>query len=55
VLIISSELPELLATCHRIAVIHRGRIVGEVSTSATDALERIGALMSLGAEAPCPR
>jgi simple sugar transport system ATP-binding protein len=48
VLIISSELPELLATCHRIAVIHRGRIVGEVRPSDPGALERIGALMSGG-------
>jgi len=49
VLIISSELPELLATCHRIAVIHRGRIVGEVLPSEPGALERIGTLMSVGA------
>ena len=48
VLIISSELPELLATCHRIAVIHRGRIVGEVLPSESGALERIGTLMSVG-------
>jgi general nucleoside transport system ATP-binding protein len=48
VLIISSELPELLATCHRIAVIHRGRIVGEVLPSEPGALERIGTLMSGG-------
>jgi ABC-type uncharacterized transport system ATPase subunit len=46
VLLISSELPELLATCHRIAVIHRGKIVGEVLPSEPNALERIGALMS---------
>jgi ABC-type uncharacterized transport system ATPase subunit len=48
VLIISSELAELLATCHRIAVIHRGRIVGEVLPSDPSARERIGALMSGG-------
>ena len=48
VLMISSELPELLATCHRIAVIHRGRIVGEVLPNEPGALERIGTLMSVG-------
>jgi len=51
VLIISSELPELLATCHRIAVIHRGRIVGQVLPREPGALERIGTLMSVGAVA----
>jgi ribose transport system ATP-binding protein len=30
-LVISSELPELLGLCHRIAVMRQGRIVGEVS------------------------
>jgi simple sugar transport system ATP-binding protein len=48
VLVISSELAELLATCDRIAVIHRGRIVGEVLPSEPGARERIGALMSGG-------
>lgn len=48
VLMISSELPELMATCHRIAVIHRGRIVGEVLPNEPGALERIGTLMSMG-------
>jgi simple sugar transport system ATP-binding protein len=51
VLIISSELPELLATCHRVAVIHRGRIVGEVLPSEPGARARIGTLMSVGAVA----
>ena len=48
VLVISSELAELLATCHRVAVIHRGRVVGEVLPSEPGARERIGALMSGG-------
>ncbi len=52
VLIISSELAELLATCDRIAVIHRGRIVGEVLPGEPGARERIGALMSGGKVAP---
>jgi ABC-type uncharacterized transport system ATPase subunit len=39
----------LLATCHRIAVINRGRIVGEVLPGEPGAVERIGALMSVGA------
>ncbi len=29
-LVISSELPELIGLCHRIAVMRQGRIVGEV-------------------------
>lgn len=52
VLIISSELAELLATCHRIAVIHRGRIVGQVLPGEPGARERIGALMSGGRVTP---
>jgi ribose transport system ATP-binding protein len=34
VLVISSELPELLGLCHRIAVMREGRIVGELPGSA---------------------
>ena len=40
-----------MATCDRIAVIHRGRIVGEVLPGEPGALERIGMLMSVGAVA----
>ena len=44
VLLISSELEELIALSDRIAVIHRGRIIGEMSRSDLD-VERIGMLM----------
>ncbi len=44
VLLISSELEEILALSHRIVVIDRGRIVGEMERSDTD-LERLGLLM----------
>ncbi|HEY6379496.1 MAG TPA: ATP-binding cassette domain-containing protein, partial [Candidatus Dormibacteraeota bacterium] len=44
VLLISSELEELIAIADRIAVIHRGRIIGEMSRSNLD-VERIGMLM----------
>jgi len=36
VLMISSELPELLAVCDRIFVLHQGRLVAEISRSAAD-------------------
>jgi general nucleoside transport system ATP-binding protein len=44
VLLISSELEEILELSHRIVVMHRGRIVGEMPRSSAD-LERIGLLM----------
>ncbi|HSJ90642.1 MAG TPA: ABC transporter ATP-binding protein, partial [Ilumatobacter sp.] len=44
VLLISSELEEILELSHRIVVMHRGRIVGEMPRSRAD-LERIGLLM----------
>jgi simple sugar transport system ATP-binding protein len=44
VLLISSELEEILELSHRIAVMHRGRIVGEMPRAETD-LERLGLLM----------
>lgn len=44
VLLISSELEEILELAHRIVVMHRGRIVGEMSRADAD-LERIGLLM----------
>lgn len=50
VLVVSSELPELLALCDRIAVAYRGKLLGPVDPSEPDARERIGALM-LGAHA----
>ncbi|MGA8614286.1 MAG: ABC transporter ATP-binding protein [Xanthobacteraceae bacterium] len=45
VLLISSELDELIAVSDRIAVIYRGRIVGELSATPANR-EAIGALMS---------
>jgi simple sugar transport system ATP-binding protein len=45
VLLISSELNELLAVSDRVAVMYRGRIVGELPASAANR-EAIGALMS---------
>ncbi len=44
VLLISTELEEVLALSDRICVIHRGRIVGEMAAHDTD-LERLGLLM----------
>ncbi len=44
VLLISADLEEILAMSHRIAVIHRGRIVGEMHRTGAD-VERIGMLM----------
>ncbi len=44
VLLISSELEELLSLSDRVAVIHRGRIVGEMMRADVD-LERLGLLM----------
>jgi simple sugar transport system ATP-binding protein len=44
VLLISNELEEILALAHRIVVIHRGRVVGEMTRAEAD-LERIGLLM----------
>jgi simple sugar transport system ATP-binding protein len=46
VLVISADLDELLALCHRIVVLLRGRIVGE---SGGDALRAEGSRASLGA------
>ncbi|MBJ7330152.1 MAG: ABC transporter ATP-binding protein [Solirubrobacteraceae bacterium] len=46
VLIVSSELPELIAVCDRIAVIYRGAINGEVAPDDPDAVVKIGALMA---------
>jgi simple sugar transport system ATP-binding protein len=44
VLLISSELEEILELSHRIVVMHRGRAVGEMARAEAD-LERIGLLM----------
>ncbi len=45
VLLVSSELDELLAVADRVVVLYRGRIVGEVSASRAEK-GRIGAMMS---------
>ena len=44
-LLCSYELPELLAVCHRIAIIHRGKIQDVVETSDKKALEKISLAM----------
>jgi len=49
VLVVSADLDELLAICHRVAVIHRGRIVGELAGAALrtpEARVQLGALMT---------
>ncbi|MFG2431556.1 ABC transporter ATP-binding protein [Streptomyces sp. NPDC048590] len=51
VLVVSSELSELLVLCDRISVAYRGRLLGPVDPALPDARERIGALM-LGAHSP---
>ncbi|MEV7300288.1 ABC transporter ATP-binding protein [Streptomyces clavifer] len=51
VLVVSSELSELLVLCDRIVVAYRGKLLGPVDPSQPDARERIGALM-LGADHP---
>jgi general nucleoside transport system ATP-binding protein len=43
VVVISSDLDELRALCHRIAVLFEGRIAGETAPSASD--EILGPLM----------
>ncbi|WP_299542113.1 ABC transporter ATP-binding protein [uncultured Streptomyces sp.] len=53
VLVVSSELDELLALCDRIAVAWRGRLLGPVATSDPGARAAVSALM-LGAETPVP-
>jgi simple sugar transport system ATP-binding protein len=45
VLLISSELDELLAVAHRVVVMFRGRIMGECAAGAHQRA-RIGALMA---------
>ncbi|MFF2729890.1 ABC transporter ATP-binding protein [Streptomyces sp. NPDC058008] len=50
VLVVSSELSELLALCDRIVVAYRGKLLGPVDPAEPDARDRIGALM-LGADA----
>jgi simple sugar transport system ATP-binding protein len=49
VLVISADLDELLALCHRIVVLLRGRIVGELTGDAlraADARTKLGAMMT---------
>jgi general nucleoside transport system ATP-binding protein len=51
VLLISTELEEILELADRIVVIYRGRIVGEMDRTAVD-LERLGLLMGTGRDTP---
>jgi simple sugar transport system ATP-binding protein len=44
VLLISTELEEILVLSHRICVIHRGQVIGEMSRRDVD-LERLGLLI----------
>ena len=44
ILLISTELDEILALAHRIVVLSRGRVVGEMASDAVD-LEQLGLLM----------
>jgi simple sugar transport system ATP-binding protein len=46
VLVVSSEVPELLALCDRVLVGYRGRLLGPVETTSPTAAADIGALMS---------
>jgi ribose transport system ATP-binding protein len=48
-LVISSELPELIGLCHRIAVMRQGRIVGEVDPVAQSPEETERSIMRLAA------
>jgi simple sugar transport system ATP-binding protein len=46
VLVISADLDELLALCHRVVVLLRGQIVGERSAAAANARAQLGSLMT---------
>lgn len=46
VLVVSSEIPELLALCDRIFVSYRGALLGPVDTAAATARQHIGELMT---------
>jgi simple sugar transport system ATP-binding protein len=46
VLVISADLDELLVLCHRITVLLRGKLVGELAASEPDARARLGAMMT---------
>jgi simple sugar transport system ATP-binding protein len=52
ILLVSSEIEELTQLCHRILVMYRGRVVGELEADRFD-IQAIGLLMS-GQGAPCP-
>ena len=45
VLLISSELDELISVAHRIVVLYRGQVVGECKAE-PQAREKIGAMMA---------
>jgi len=46
VLVVSSEIPELLAFCDRVFVSYRGQLLGPVDPSSEDAMGTIGQLMT---------
>ncbi|HCC32716.1 MAG TPA: hypothetical protein DEQ28_02260 [Clostridiales bacterium] len=52
ILLISSEIEELTQLCHRILVMYRGRVVGELESDRFD-IATIGLLMS-GQGVACP-
>jgi simple sugar transport system ATP-binding protein len=53
ILVISADLDELLALCHRVVVLSRGRIAGEVTDlAAAGVRSRIGQLMTAAGESP---
>jgi simple sugar transport system ATP-binding protein len=52
VLLVSTELEEVMALSHRIAVISAGRVIGELAPEEADA-ERLGLLVG-GAAGPAP-
>ena len=46
ILVVSADLDELLALCHRVAVLYRGNLVATLELPADDARERLGAWMT---------
>ncbi|UQN08399.1 sugar ABC transporter ATP-binding protein (plasmid) [Deinococcus sp. QL22] len=54
VIVISSELPELLGLCHRLLVMHEGRLVGNLSGAALNEQEVIQYVTGLKKDDPAP-
>ena len=53
ILFISSEMPELLGMCHRILVMHEGRLTGEFGREQMDQEEIMRAASGLGPGISC--